>query len=47
MTLEPGLRVLRFKDGTIWRFRTSDGLVVSKFDVDGKSLLIIRDPSLG
>jgi RHS repeat-associated protein len=43
ITLEPGLRVLRFKDGTTWRFRTSDGLLVSQSDRNGNTVFIARD----
>jgi RHS repeat-associated protein len=43
VTLEPGLRVLRFKDGTIWRFRTQDGLLVSQTDRNANTVTISRD----
>jgi RHS repeat-associated protein len=43
VTLEPGLRVLRFKDGTIWRFRTFDALLVSQTDRNGNTVFITRD----
>jgi RHS repeat-associated protein len=34
---------MRFKDGSIWRFRTSDGLLVSQTDRNGNTVLIARD----
>jgi RHS repeat-associated protein len=45
ITVEADLRVLRFKDGTTWRFRTSDGLLLSQTDRNGNTLTIFRDPS--
>jgi RHS repeat-associated protein len=43
ITLEPSLRVLRFKDGSIWRFRTTDGLLLSQTDRNGNTVFITRD----
>jgi len=43
VTLEPGLRVLRFKEGTIWRFRTFDSLLVSQTDRNGNTVFLTRD----
>jgi len=43
VTVEPGLRTLRFKDGTTWRFRSADGLLDSQTDRNGNTLAISRD----
>jgi RHS repeat-associated protein len=43
ITLEGPQRVLRFKDGAAWRFRTSDGLLASQTDRLGNTITITRD----
>jgi len=43
VTVAGGLRTLRVKDGSTWRFRTSDGLLVSHSDRNGNTLTITRD----
>jgi RHS repeat-associated protein len=43
ITVAGGLRTLRFKDGSTWQFRTSDGLLVSQADRNGNTVFITRD----
>jgi len=43
VTVVSGTRTLRFKDGRSWRFRTSDGLLVSQADRNGNTVLISLD----
>ena len=43
VTVAGGLRTLRFKDGSTWQFRTSDGLLVAQSDRNGNTLSITRD----
>jgi RHS repeat-associated protein len=43
VTVTADTRTLRFKDGSTWRFRTSDGLLVNQTDRNGNTLTIFRD----
>ncbi len=47
VTLEGDNRILRFKDGAVWTFRGSDGLLMAQTDRNGNTLTLERNATYG